>query len=79
MSSQNNLNGEAQGGAVMKMMKYFFPIMIVWLARTYPSGLAIYWFISQFMQIFFNIRFNQIRKDMKIKAEAKKAAKKHRA
>lgn len=66
MSSQNNLTGAQQpGGNVMNsIMKYFFPIMIVWLARTYPSGLAIYWFISQFMQIFFNLRFNQIRKEI---------------
>ena len=48
------------------MMKYFFPIMIVWLARSYPSGLAIYWFMSQFIQIFFNLRFNMLRKAVKL-------------
>jgi len=50
-------------------MSYIFPILIVWLSRSYPAGLAIYWFISQFMQIFFNIRYNQIRKEMKAKKE----------
>ena len=40
--------GAPGSNAMNKMMQYFFPIMIVWLARTYPSGLAIYWFISQF-------------------------------
>lgn len=58
---------------MMKMMQYFFPIMIVWLARSYPSGLAIYWFMSQFLQIFFNLRFNKLRKDLR---EKKKTAKK---
>lgn len=61
---------------MMKMMQYFFPIMIVWLARSYPSGLAVYWFMSQFIQIFFNLRFNQIRKALK---EKKKPAKKKKA
>ena len=73
MSSQNNLTGGQQSAnSMMNIMKYFFPVMIVWLARTYPSGLAIYWFVSQFMQIFFNLRFNKIRKEMKIKSMVKK-------
>lgn len=74
MSTKNNLNQQqgSSGNAMMKMMKYFFPIMIVWLARTYPSGLAIYWFVSQFMQIFFNIRFNQIRNEMNVRKKLKK-------
>lgn len=69
MSTSNNINstGGSQGG--MKAMSYIFPILIVWLSRSYPAGLAIYWFISQFMQIFFNIRYNQIRKEMKAKKE----------
>ena len=61
-----NANAAAAGGNIMNViMKYFFPIMIVWLARTYPSGLAIYWFMSQFIQIFFNLRFNMLRKALK--------------
>ena len=28
--------------AMMKMMKYFFPIMIVWMGRSFPSGLTLY-------------------------------------
>jgi YidC/Oxa1 family membrane protein insertase len=60
-------------GAMMVIMKYGFPIMIVWLAKTYPAGLAIYWFISQFIQIFYNIRFNQLRRQLK---EGKKNSKK---
>ena len=47
----------SQGGMndiMQKMMKYVFPIMIMWLAKSYPAGLALYWFVSQFLQIFFN-------------------------
>ena len=64
MSSQNGMQQQA-GNAMNIIMKYLFPIMIVWLARSYPAGLAIYWFISQFLQIFFNIRFNILRKEIR--------------
>lgn len=55
----------SQGGMndiMQKMMKYVFPIMIMWLAKSYPAGLALYWFVSQFLQIFFNISFMLIKK-----------------
>lgn len=55
----------SQGGMndiMQKMMKYVFPIMIMWLAKSYPAGLALYWFMSQFLQIFFNISFILLRK-----------------
>ncbi len=72
-----NANAAAAGGNIMNViMKYFFPIMIVWLARTYPSGLAIYWFMSQFIQIFFNLRFNMLRKALKEKNKPSKKKKK---
>ena len=57
------------------IMKYGFPIMFLWLARTYPAGLAIYWCISQILQIFFNLRFNQLKKQQLIQAEIKKKKK----
>lgn len=65
LSQVTNPNTNNSTNMMMKMMMYFFPIMIVWLARSYPSGLALYWFVSQFIQIFFNLRFNQIRKALK--------------
>lgn len=66
-----------QGNGMMgKMMKYFFPIMILWFARTYPAGLALYWFGSQVIQIFYNLRFNGWKKEMKEEEEAKKKKKK---
>lgn len=72
LNMQTSPNQVGSAGAMSKMMQYFFPIMIVWLARTYPSALAIYWFISQFIQIFFNLRFNQLRKALKNKKSPKK-------
>lgn len=56
--------GAGQSQAMMKVMKYFFPLSIVWLARSYPAGLAIYWAGGQFLQIFFNIRMNKLRKEI---------------
>jgi YidC/Oxa1 family membrane protein insertase len=60
---------------MMTVMMYFFPIMIVWLARSYPSGLALYWFVGQFIQVFFNLRLNQIRRKI-VKEKTTKKAKK---
>lgn len=69
--------GNAQQGNMMsKMMKYFFPIMILWFARTYPAGLAIYWFGSQVIQIFYNLRFNQWKKKQAEEEASKKKKKK---
>lgn len=73
-SSQMNAAG-GQGKAMTAIMKYFFPLMILWMARTYPAGLAIYWFGSQFIQIFYNLHFNRLRKAIKegtIKRKKKK-------
>ena len=73
LNQQQMAGPGGQSNIMSKMMSYFFPIMIVWLARSYPAGLAVYWAMSQFIQIFFNLRFNQIRKAMK---EKNKPAKK---
>ena len=63
---------EGQNKAMNAIMKYFFPLSILWLARSYPAGLAIYWAGGQFMQIFFNLRINKVRDDMKKEKEHKK-------
>lgn len=72
MSQKQQASTTAVGGMgnMMKMMKYFFPVMIVLMARAYPAGLSIYWFFSQVIQVFFNLRFNKMRK--KINAEGGK-------
>ncbi|MCI9598344.1 MAG: membrane protein insertase YidC [Firmicutes bacterium] len=64
----------AQMNGMMKMMKFIFPVMIVWMGRSFPAGLALYWAIGQFMQIFFNLHLRSVRK--KIKEESKKKKRK---
>lgn len=65
-----------QTAGMMKMMKYVFPIMILWMARAFPSGLALYWAISQIIQIFFNLHLNSVRKKIKEESEARAKKKK---
>lgn len=63
-----------QMNGMMKMMKYIFPIMIVWMGRSFPAGLALYWALGQVMQIFFNLHLKTVRQ--KIKDESNKKKKK---
>lgn len=67
MSQQSmSAAGSQQQMKVMNMfMKYLFPVTILWMARSYPAGLAIYWFFNQVIQIFYNIRFNKMRKELR--------------
>jgi len=44
--------GDNSMAAMMKIMKYFFPIMIVWMGRSFPAGLTLYWFVGTVIQIF---------------------------
>ncbi len=73
---QNDESGAAaQMNGMMKMMKFIFPIMIVWMGRSFPAGLALYWAIGQIMQIFFNIHLKSVRKKIKEESEKKKRRK----
>ncbi|MGI6257154.1 MAG: YidC/Oxa1 family membrane protein insertase [Anaerovoracaceae bacterium] len=74
MSQKQQASTTAVGGMgnMMKMMKYFFPVMIVLMARAYPAGLSIYWFFSQVIQVFFNLRFNKMRKKLNAEGGKKK-------
>ncbi|MCI6854658.1 MAG: YidC/Oxa1 family membrane protein insertase [Firmicutes bacterium] len=77
MSQNATAGANAQQTKMMNsIMKYLFPIMILWMARSYPAGLAIYWFGSQLIQIFYNMRFAKMRKESaekRAKASKKKA------
>ena len=70
LSGGTDANNQMAGS--MKMMKYIFPVMILWMARSFPSGLALYWAVSQIMQIGFNIHLSSVRKKMKREAEEKR-------
>lgn len=69
MFQQSQGQQSGMNDVMQKLMKYIFPIMIVWLAKSYPAGLALYWFMSQFLQIFFNIRFEILKKKQKQEKE----------
>lgn len=73
-STQMNPQAQQMEGS-MKMMKYIFPIMILWMGRSFPSGLAIYWAIGQIMQIFFNIHLRHVREKAREEAKVKKKRK----
>ena len=74
MTMQQPGANPGQQKAMNAIMKYFFPLSILWLARSYPAGLAIYWAGGQFMQIFFNLRINKIKDQMNAEREKKKLA-----
>jgi YidC/Oxa1 family membrane protein insertase len=67
MDTGNSQANQMQG--MTKMMQYIFPVMILWMARSFPAGLALYWAVSQIIQIGFNIHLQTMRK--KIKREQK--------
>ncbi|MGI6736836.1 MAG: YidC/Oxa1 family membrane protein insertase [Anaerovoracaceae bacterium] len=57
-----SMGNQAGTGGMMKMMKYVFPVMIVLMGRTFPSGLTIYWCLGQIIQVFINMRTNKLRR-----------------
>ncbi len=65
--SQTTIDPNNPMSSMTSIMKYFFPVMIVWMGRSFPAGLALYWFIGTLMQILFNLRLNQLRRKLKEK------------
>lgn len=47
--------------SMTSIMKYVFPIMIFWMGRSFPAGLALYWFVGTGVQILFNFYLNRLR------------------
>ncbi len=66
-TQQQTAMGENSMASTMKMMRYFFPIMIVWMGRSFPAGLTIYWFFGTFIQIFQTIGLNKWKKKLTAK------------
>lgn len=60
-------NSNPQMAPMMNVMKYIFPVTIVWMGRSFPAGLTIYWFVGTLVQIVFNFRLNAIRKKIREK------------
>ena len=74
MQNKGMSNTNAMMAPMMKTMKYFFPVMITVMGRTFPGGLTIYWFFGMTIQILFNIHLNKVKK--KLRAESEKKRKK---
>ena len=61
---------ENAGGGMMSGMKYFMPILIFLMGRSFPSGLALYWTIGNCFMIVQSFIFNKKRKKQKAQEEA---------
>jgi len=69
MSGQAQTQDSSQGA--MKVMKYFFPVMIFLMGRTFPAGLALYWTVGNLVTWVQNKIFSSKKKKEKLKAEVK--------
>lgn len=61
---------QTSAGAEMpsqKIMQYLFPVMIVYMGRSFPAGVTIYWFFNTLFQMVINLRTQQLRRKMAAK------------
>jgi len=65
-----SVNSETDATGMMNGMKYFYPILIFLIGRSFPSGLALYWAVGNVFTIFQNMYFNKKRKEAKLQKEA---------
>ena len=67
------------GGAMssMNMMKYFYPVMLFLMGRSFPAGLALYWAVGNLFTIGQNVFMANKRKKEDFKAAAVEEAKKN--
>jgi len=68
--SQTQTSPEMASNPTMVMMKYVFPVMIVWWGRSFPAGLTLYWFFGTFVQIFQTKGLNMWKESQKRKKMA---------
>lgn len=61
-TQKQNQMGDNPMVPMMNMMKYFFPVLIVWMGRSFPAGLTIYWFVGTLIQIFQTNQLNRWKK-----------------
>ena len=64
------------GAAMTKMMLYFFPMMILWLGKSMPAGLCLYWFLRSVFSIFQSMILNKGRQREILRMEVEKELKK---
>ena len=73
MSSQQNADANGMNNA----MKYFYPVMIFLMGRSFPAGLALYWAVGNLFTIGQTYFLNKKREEQKFLAQAKEEAKKN--
>ena len=62
---------------MMKGMKYFFPVMIFALGKSFSAGLALYWAVGNLIQMIQTFYFNKKSKKEQFKREAEEEVKKN--
>ena len=55
-----------------KMMLYFFPLMLLWLGRSMPAGLCMYWVVRSLISFVQTVVLNKKRAHEMLRAEVEK-------
>ncbi len=69
-TSAVNMGGAGGQNGMMNSMKYFMPIMIFLMGRTFPAGLTLYWTIGNCVIIIQQFIFNRNKKKKEAAAAA---------
>ncbi len=69
-SAVSMTGAESAGGGMMSGMKYFMPILIFLMGRSFPAGLALYWTIGNVVMIAQSFYFNKKKAKEKAREEA---------
>lgn len=56
---------DSSSAGMMNSMKYFFPVMIFLMGRSFPAGLAMYWFVGTLVTIAQNFMLKGYKEDLK--------------
>lgn len=77
-SYEITMNMNPQTANSMKIMKYIFPLMIVWWGRSFPAGLTLYWFVGTlYMCVQQKVVLSKIKRDRLKREEEKKYREEH--
>jgi len=76
-SANGQSAGAQQANGMNNVMKYFYPVMIFLMGRSFPAGLALYWGVGNIFTIGQTVFLNKQRAKAKFKEDAEKEAKKN--
>ena len=72
ITQKTNPAPQQPGMGSMKLMGYFFPVMILWLGRSMPAGLTMYWFVRSVFTIVQTVFLNKSREKELLRREVEK-------